>query len=247
MTSCACGSEVVMDDCKLLVLDSSSLTGSIALCQGALPVAESVLNVSSTHSERLLGQIDALLEQAGWSLAEIDLLAGVTGPGSFTGLRIGVATIKGMAQVLNKPVVALSSLQLLAMNVPLVDAPVHAFLDARKQEVYSQPFVWHRGVPRAIAAARVVPPRKLLAELQGEVVLVGNAVLLYRQWIDEILGERAWLPPPALHQPRAAQGAWLALQARSMGQAQAAADLLPCYVRPSDAELSRVPTVTALS
>jgi tRNA threonylcarbamoyladenosine biosynthesis protein TsaB len=247
MTSCACGSEAVIDDCKLLVLDSSTLTGSIALCQGALPVAESVLNLSSTHSERLLGQIDALLDQAGWALAELDLLAAVTGPGSFTGLRIGVATLKGLAQALNKPVVALSSLQLLAMNVPLVNAPVHAFLDARKQEVYSQPFVWRQGVPTAIAVARVVPPRMLLTELRGEVVLVGNAVPLYRQLIDEILGERALLPPPPLHQPRAAQGAWLALQAHSMGQVEAAAGLLPSYVRPSDAELSRVPTVTIVS
>ena len=236
-----------MDDGKLLVLDSSTLTGSIALCQGALPVAESVLNLSSTHSERLLGQIDALLEQSGWALAELDLLAAVTGPGSFTGLRIGVATLKGLAQALNKPVVGLSSLQLLAMNVPLVNAPVHAFLDARKQEVYSQPFVWRQGVPTAVGAARVLPPRKLLTELQGEVVLVGNAVPLYRQLIDEILGERARLPPPPLHQPRAAQGSWLALQARSLGQTQMAAELLPGYVRPADAELSRVPAVTAVS
>lgn len=118
---------------RILAVDSSSMTGSVALCQGEKLVAESLLNVRCTHSEKLLGQIDLLLTEAGWQVQDLDLLVAVTGPGSFTGLRIGIATIKGLAQVLDKPVVGISSLQMLAMNLPLSPVPICVFMDARKK------------------------------------------------------------------------------------------------------------------
>ncbi len=223
---------------KILALDSSSFCGSVALCQGDALVAESLLNVRSTHSDNLLKQIDLVLAEAHWSLADLDLLVAVTGPGSFTGLRIGVATIKGLAQVLDKPVVGISSLQQLAMNLPLCPQPICSFLDARKKEVYSQLFRWAELGPLAVGEAQVLPPEQLLRQLQGEVALVGDGVRLYRPLIDEILGPRAFLPPTTAHQPRASQAAWLALNADRSGRTLPAAELLPVYIRPSDAELN---------
>ena len=230
---------VSLEGVKILAVDSSSLTGSVALCQGEFLVAESLLNVRSTHSEKLLKQIDLLLNEADWKLEDLDLLTVVTGPGSFTGLRIGIATIKGLAQILDKPVVPVSSLQTVAMNLPLSPVPICAFLDARKKEVYSQVFEWHRTVgPVAIGAPSVLPPEQLLKELPGEVALIGDGVLLYRPLIDSILADRARIPIATAHQLRAAQASWLALQSWSAGLVQDVGKILPTYIRPSDAELN---------
>ncbi len=224
---------------RILAVDSSSLTGSVALCQGESLVAELLLNVRSTHSEKLLKQIDLLLGEANWKLEDLDLLAVVTGPGSFTGLRIGIATIKGLAQVLNKPVVSVSSLQAIAMNLPLSPVPICAFIDARKKEVYSQLFEWHPDSgPVALGEASVLPPEQLLKGLPGEVALVGDGVSVYRSLIDEILAARALVPIATAHQLRAVHTSWLALRAWSMGLAQNGAEILPTYIRPSDAELN---------
>jgi len=224
---------------KILTLDSSSLTGSVSLCQGEFPVAESLLNIRSTHSEKLLKQIDSMLEETGWQLADLDLLAVVTGPGSFTGLRIGIATIKGIAQVLNKPVIPVSTLQTIAMNLPLSSVPICAFLDARKSEVYTQLFEWHPAAgPMAIDDPVVCPPEQLLSRLSGRVALVGDGVSLYRQMIEDILADRGLLPVATAHQLRAVNASWLALQAYRSEMISTAAEILPTYIRPSDAELN---------
>ncbi len=226
------------EEIRILAVDSSSVAGSVALFQGESLLAELFLNVRSTHSEKLLKQIDYLFEETGWKLEDLDFLAVVTGPGSFTGLRIGIATVKGLAQVLNKPVIPVSSLQAVAMNLPLLTVPVCAFLDARKKEVYSQLFKWNAAGPVAIGEARVLPPERLLKELPGKVALVGNGVLLYRDLIDNILADRALIPVATVHQLHASQVAWLALQAWYKGSLQNASNILPTYIRPADAELN---------
>lgn len=227
-----------IEEPRILTVDSSSLTGSVALSAGSTVVAESLLNIRRTHSEKLLKQIDALLIETGWSLKDLDLLAAVTGPGSFTGLRIGIATVKGLSQALQKPVVAVSSLQAAAMNGALSPIPVCAFLDARKNEVYSQLFHFQAGVPFPLNDATVLPPEQLLRKLDGSVAFVGNGVPVYQNLITEVLGMRAVLPPPAAYQLRASHAAWLALDCWSRGQIIPPADLQPTYIRPSDAELN---------
>lgn len=223
---------------KILTVDTSSLTGSVALCAGERLIAESVLNVQSTHSENLLKQIDLLLADASWLLADLDLLAAVNGPGSFTGLRIGVATVKGLAQVLDLPVIGISSLQMLAMNLPLCPLPICSFMDARKKEVYTQRFRWTAEGPVASSAAQVLPPAAALQQLTGEVALVGDGVPLYRDLIGALLAERAFLPLMPTHQARASQAAWLAWKAHQDSHLLRAEELLPVYIRPSDAELN---------
>ncbi len=228
-----------MTGLKILAVDTSSLTGSVALCCDEMLIAESLLNVRSTHSEKLLKQIDLLLGEASWQLADIDLFVVVTGPGSFTGLRIGIATVKGLAQVVGKPVAPVSALQTIAMNLPLSPFPVCAFLDARKREVYTQLFVWdHELGPLASGEAVVLPPQQVLDMLAGEVALVGDGVLVYRPLIDDCLAERAHLPVASAHQMRASQAAWLGLKMWQSGQTVSAADIVPTYIRPSDAELN---------
>lgn len=228
---------------KILAVDSASLTGSIALCRGETLVAESLLNVRSTHSEKLLQQIDLLLAEAGWSLAEIDLLAVTTGPGSFTGLRIGIATVKGLAQVLDKPVVGVSSLQMVALNASAASVPICAFLDARKKEVYTQLFDASPDGPSPVAEAKVMPPAKLLESLTEKVLLIGDGVPQYRQVVEAVAGDKILLPWDTAHQLRASQAAWLAYRRWIHQDLSTAAELLPTYIRPSDAELSKVKKV----
>lgn len=226
---------------KVLALDSSSLSGSVALCHGSTLVAEFFLNARRTHSEKLISQIDQLLGETGWTLKDIDLFAAVTGPGSFTGLRIGIATLKGLAQVLDKPVAAVSSLETAAMHGALCSVPVCAFLDARKSEVYAQLFSFSGNRPVALNDARVLPPESLLEELDGPVAFVGTGVPVYKDMITQILGSQALLPPPAAYQLRAFHAAWLALGCWLQGRTHASAELQPTYIRPSDAELNFPP------
>lgn len=227
---------------RILALDTASATGSVALLDGERLVAEVLLNVNTTHSERLLDQVDQVLVAGDMSLFDLDLLAVVRGPGSFTGLRVGLATAKGLAQAARLPVYGISTLQLLAMNLPLCSVPVCAFLDARKQEVYSALFTWKDGLPLATGPELVARPDKILLQLEGEVALVGDGVSIYRTLIDQILGGRALLPDVCHHQPRASAAAVLAARLYQGDAQSSASQLTPVYIRPSDAELNKPAT-----
>lgn len=229
----------VVENPKILAIDTSSMTGSVALCHGDVVLAESLINVRSTHSERLLAQVEQVLDLTGTSLADLDCLAVVQGPGSFTGLRVGLATAKGLATANSTPVIGLSSLDVLAANLSLCPYPVCAFLDARKQEVYSCLYDCRDGFPTSLDEERVLPPEEVLRRLEGEVALVGDGVALYLPLIQELLGDRGKLPTPVLHQPRASVAAALARQRFAKGQLLSAEDLKPCYIRPSDADLPK--------
>lgn len=232
------GLAVKPDRVRILALDSSSKSSNVALCESATVVAESSVNTRATHSQILLEQIDTLLRRAAWQLADLDLLAVVCGPGAFTGLRIGIATIKGLAQVLGLPVVTVSSLQAVAMNLPLSPVPVCAFLDARKQEVYCQIFEWRDNLPVPVDSARVMPPGKMLQQIRGEVVMVGDGVPVFQEEIARQLAGRVQLAPDCCHRIQASRVAWLALQSYHRGLFGTAAEVVPTYVRPSDAELN---------
>jgi len=230
---------MMVDNPRILALDTSSQISSVALCQAEMLVAESALNLRSTHSQSLLAQIDALLKTAGWTLADLDLLAVVAGPGAFTGVRIGVATIKGLAQVLDLPVVSVSSLAAIAMNLPLLSRPLCVFVDARKKEVYTQQFQLQGGFPCPLRAAQVIAPRKVLAELPPDSCFVGDGVGVYRDLILQHGFEQHALAPACCHPIQASRVAALALQDFFKGLSQRPEQVVPTYIRPSDAELNR--------
>lgn len=224
---------------KILAVDTSSQVCGVALCEDETLVAQSSLNIRSTHSQTLLEQIDMLLSRAGWLPVDLNLLAVVTGPGAFTGLRIGLGTIKGLAQVLDLPVVAISSLQAVAMNLSLTAEPVCVLLDARKREVYSQTFDCRDPIPVALDDACVLPPAKLLPVIDGAVVMVGDGVPAYGKLIRQALGSRVHLAPACVHPVHPVRVAWLALHQYRQGCALTAENILPFYIRPADAELPK--------
>lgn len=229
----------MVENPRILALDTSSQVSSVALCQAEMLVAESALSLRSTHSQSLLAQIDSLLKAASWTLADLDLLAVVTGPGAFTGLRIGVATIKGLAQVLNLPVVSVSSLTAVAMNLPLLSLPVCVFIDARKKEVYTQQFQFQGGFPRPLNQARVIAPNRVLAELQGDVCFVGDGVAAYPDLLLQHGYTQQHIAPACCYPIQASRVAALALHDYRKGLTQQPGEVVPTYIRPADAELNK--------
>ena len=153
---------------RILAVETSTLAGGVAALEGERVVGESLLNVSLTHSERLMAMVDRLLVDCGWTLDQLDGLAVSVGPGSFTGLRVGIAAVKGLAFATGLPVAAVPTLDALAAALPFSLRAVCPVLDARKGEVYVSLYRWMDGtmarrwdylaLPPAEAAARIESP-----------------------------------------------------------------------------------------
>jgi tRNA threonylcarbamoyladenosine biosynthesis protein TsaB len=216
---------------KLLALDTATLTaGAAVIADGRIVAAER--RRVTTHSESLLALVDETLRAAGLRAAELDAFACGAGPGSFTGLRIGLATVKGICFALGRPLVMVSSLAALAARAP--DGEVAAVLDAHKDEVYAGRFTVERGLPRAAGEERVLAPRALAAELPPGARLVGDGALRYR----ELFAACAILDEDGA--PRPDDLARLALEKFSRGELADLASAAPRYIRPSEAELVKM-------
>lgn len=228
---------------RVLAVETSTLTGAVALISGDTVVAECRLNIAVTHSERLLPAVDHVLAVAGLGLADVDALAVAVGPGSFTGLRIGVSTMKSLAFATGKPLAAIPTLDALAWTLPFAAHPVCPILDARKSEVYAG--LYRTGGGRlerlweyeALAPARLA--ERLARDAPGPVIFVGDGVASHAAVLRGHLGGDARLAPPALRLPSAVAVADLARAALDRGEAVDPAALVPIYVRRSEAELSR--------
>jgi tRNA threonylcarbamoyladenosine biosynthesis protein TsaB len=207
------------------------LQASVALVRDGKIVAEAE-RVVTTHSESLLVLVDECVRAAGVPLVSVDAVACGAGPGSFTGLRIGLATAKGLCYALDKPLVMISSLAALAARAP--DGKCCAAVDAFKNEVYAARFMVAAGRPLLDGEERVLSPDTLIAELaaQAPLVLVGNGATKYPALV--VPGVRLLDERPG---PRAADVARLALPRAAAGQFDALATAAPRYIRPSEAEL----------
>jgi tRNA threonylcarbamoyladenosine biosynthesis protein TsaB len=221
----------------LLTVDTSTTAGSVAVSRGETLLGEVLLNVKSTHTDRLLLTLRQLLSDTGLQLTDLDALAVVLGPGSFTGLRVGVATVKGLALAMGKPVLGVSTLQTLAMQVPFPRHPLCVLLDARKNEVYVGLYRWEGGRPVPIRPEMVIAPEQLLEALEGETLFTGDGSVAYRTLISRRIGSRAHFVPWSLHPPRASGAAVLALAALREGGTIPLAQLAPRYIRLSEAEI----------
>jgi len=122
---------------KILAVDTSATVASVAITDGERLAAEMILNHKKTHSETLMPMIDTLFQSSEMKISDIDLFAVSNGPGSFTGLRIGVAAVKALAHACNKPVVGVSTLEAMAYNLPYADGLIAPIMDARRNQVYT--------------------------------------------------------------------------------------------------------------
>lgn len=225
-----------MDE-TILTLDTSTAAGSVAVSRGETLLGEILLQVPATHTDRLLLTVRQILSDLRLEIGNIDAFGVVRGPGSFTGLRVGMATVKGLALATGKPVLALSSLQTLAVQAPWCRFPICTLLDARKQEVYAAFFRWENGYPSPLGEEAVLPPEKLLDAIEGETLLIGNGAGAYRSLICSRLGGHAHFAPWSLTPPRASHAAILALADFRAGRTTTPAQLAPHYLRLSEAEI----------
>ncbi|HTY21047.1 MAG TPA: tRNA (adenosine(37)-N6)-threonylcarbamoyltransferase complex dimerization subunit type 1 TsaB [Geobacteraceae bacterium] len=224
---------------NILTIDTSTTVCSVALTMGDRVVAETLLNMEKTHASRLLNLVDMILCVAGLDVKDLDGFAVALGPGSFTGLRVGIATVKGLALASNKPVCGFSSLAMLAMNIPWAAHPVCPMFDAKKKEVYTALYNC-RELPSPLINDCVVSPGDFLEKLEGDIIFVGAGALTYRELIVDRLGARAFFAPLSANLPRASNGAELAKCVFAQGAAVLPAALVPCYIRPSEAELAKM-------
>ncbi|MDN5347102.1 MAG: tRNA threonylcarbamoyladenosine biosynthesis protein TsaB [Clostridia bacterium] len=223
---------------RVLGLDSATRVAGVALVDENNLIAELFFNTPQDHSRRLLPLLDELLSRAGLTFDDLDGLAVSIGPGSFTGLRIGLATAKGLAQVTGKPLVGIPSLDALASNVwgwPGLICPV---INARRQEVYAAVYCWQEGKLCRLTSYQAIAPAALvgqLASFSGPVSFLGDAVGLYRD-VWQQLGSRAHFVELSNNLPRAAQVACLGLKQLRAGRTDDPSRIKLLYLRPSAAE-----------
>jgi len=234
----------------ILSIDSSTNLASIALAADDTIIAESLFRSDKALSARVLPEIERMLTAAGLTVNAIDLFACAVGPGSFTGVRAGVATIQGLALATGKPCFGFSSLSLLAMNFPLASLPVCPLLDARKNEVYAALYDCSSTLPSPIISDCVMGPEAfldILSATQGPVIFAGDGAVRYREVISAQMGERARFAPTRHNVGHAGNGALLALHAWHNNATLEPARLLPVYLRPSEAEYAKLDQQKALS
>ncbi len=232
----------------LLAMETSALTGSLALVEAFLQgdgqspdlkvIAESTVNLPSTHSERLMPSLNRLLQDASLTIRDVQGIALALGPGSFTGLRIGVSTVKGLAYALKVPVVGVSSLDALAQNLRFSSLQVCPVLDARKKEVYAALFRGDgEGHLEKMGKDRVLPPEDLALQIVEKTLFLGNGLETYGELFRRKLGPKAILAPPEFSLPRAVNVARLSLEEFQKGRTLDVFSFAPAYLRRSEAEI----------
>ncbi|MBI5587092.1 MAG: tRNA (adenosine(37)-N6)-threonylcarbamoyltransferase complex dimerization subunit type 1 TsaB [Deltaproteobacteria bacterium] len=221
----------------VLAFDTSSPSGSVAIVRDGALVAELTVGNVGTHADWLMNAVTRLLGSAGIDIKEVDLFAVDNGPGSFTGLRIGVATVKGLAWALGKKVAGVSTLESLALNLRYSGLVVCPLLDARKGEVYSALYRFNGAATSAVMEDSVMAPEALFraaSEVGSPVVFLGGGLNVYGEAVRKNV-KGALVAPEALWHIRASNVALLALQNPSA--ASDPSELLPAYLRKSEAEL----------
>ncbi|MFQ5442292.1 MAG: tRNA (adenosine(37)-N6)-threonylcarbamoyltransferase complex dimerization subunit type 1 TsaB [Thermodesulfobacteriota bacterium] len=225
----------------MLAIDTSTTSGAVALFDGDILIAERTVGDVGTHADWLMQAIAALLDEAGAPVNDVGLFALSHGPGSFTGLRIGVSTIKGLAWAAGRPVAGVSTLEALAYNARYSNLPVCPVLDARKKEVYAALFSFSGGgLARVLMPDSALTPVALFEFLEREglsekpVIFLGNGIKVYSEVIKKNV-KRAIFAPGHLWHVRASN---IALIARQKGlKGVSALDSAPVYYRKSEAEL----------
>lgn len=227
---------------KILSIDSSGLVASVAVMSDEILVGEYTIHNKKTHSQTLLPMISELLAMAEIEPEELDCIAVSAGPGSFTGLRIGASTAKGLAWTLGIPVVPVSSLMGLAANIQQKDAIVCPIMDARRNQVYYGIYRITGGVPEVIEEPDVVSIETAVehADRAGEkIIYLGDGVPVFERVITEKSKVSVEFAAPRNRYQSGASVAALGSLLFREGKYKAPGDFAPVYLRKSQAERER--------
>lgn len=234
---------------KILALDSSGLVASVAVVEEDNLIGEYTIHYKKTHSQTLLPMLDELTHILELDLNSIDAIAVAAGPGSFTGLRIGSSTAKGLAMAMKKPIVEVPTVEAIAYNVCCTDAIICPIMDARRNQVYTGIYEWEHQTFCIVEEQMAVGIDELLEKLeqleqytqfQKYVLFLGDGVPVFRDSIVEKLGKRAQFAPAHLMRQRAGAVGALGLEYLKKGKWVTASAHKPEYLRLSQAERERL-------
>lgn len=227
---------------KILALDSSGMAASVAVVEDENMLAEYTVNYKKTHSQTLLPMLDAAVQMIQLKLDTIDAIAVAFGPGSFTGLRIGSATAKGLGLALDKPIIGVPTTQAMAYNLFGAGGVVCPIMDARRNQVYTGIYEFENGHLKILEdqmAADIHQVIEKLNALKRQVIFTGDGISVYREVIDQNIQVPAEYAPAHLNRQRASAVAALAMEYLKEGRVQTAAEHRPEYLRMSQAERER--------
>lgn len=228
---------------KILGLDSSGLVASVAVIEDETMLAEYTVNYKKTHSQTLLPMLDEIVKMTELELETIDAIAIAGGPGSFTGLRIGSATAKGLGFALKKPLIQVPTVDGLAYNLYGCRDMVCPLLDARRNQTYTGLYEFTEAGMQTLKAQCAVGIDEIIKkinELRQPVVFLGDGVPVFRPYIEENCSVKFSFAPPHMNKQRAAAVAALGMVYYKEGRIQTAEEHRPDYLRMSQAERERM-------
>lgn len=223
---------------KVLAVDTSSVVATCAVLDEEKIIGEYSLNQKLSHSEKLSPMIKELMDSLKLKIKDIDIFASAIGPGSFTGLRIGIATINSFAHVVDKPVIGVSTLEALAFNLPNNDIVV-PMMDARRDRVYTGIYKWINGELCNIMEPKVMKVRELINVINNnydKVSVNGDGTLKYKKVLEDNLKDRIFFAPRGFNNCRATSVGELAILKYNAGEVDNYFTLTPEYLRESQAQ-----------
>ena len=224
---------------RVLGIETSTHSGSVAIIDGDTILGEIFLSVGPSHSEKLLPMVDWLLGAAGMKRGDIEVIAVSIGPGSFTSLRVGISTAKGIAFSLGIPVVGLSSLEVLSRNLLHTPYAICTVIDARRKQVYAAFFKCIGEEPIRLKEDCLISPFELIEMISEETIFVGNGALLYRDLIEKSRGDHAIFCTTSFNFPKASHCAQAAINKMGSDNKGEIYQFSPQYLSKADAEISK--------
>ena len=227
---------------KILALESSGLVAGVAVAEDDNLLGEYTINYKKTHSQTLLPMLDEVAKMTELDLSTVDAIAVSPGPGSFTGLRIGSATAKGLGLALQKPLIHIPTVDALACNLWGCGTLICPLMDARRNQTYTGIYRFADGQLQVIREQCAVGIAEIISHLNAlgqPVVFLGDGVPVFRSYIEENCTAGYQFAPAHMNKQRAGSVAWLGLQYAKAGKTESAAEHTPDYLRLSQAERER--------
>ena len=229
---------------RILAIETSTYAASLAIVGEDSVLGEYYFNIGPKHTEKLVPAIDWLISEMGMVKSDLTGVAVSLGPGSFTSLRVGISTAKGICYSLGIPLIGVSSLKNLAMNLSACSYDICPVIDARKGEVFTSLFSFRNGELERIMEDAVVTPKQLLELIKRNTILIGDGALLYKEYLEDNLSNDIMFAPVNINFPRASN-----LVFSEIGKFKGDRDnkyvyndimnLAPQYLRKSEAEISK--------
>lgn len=223
---------------KLLCIDTSTKNFSLAVSEDLKVMASKDIILKNVLSDSIVPSINAILKKAKVRLSGIDGFAIGLGPGSFTSLRVGLSTVKGLAFALQKPVVGISSLDTLALNVQERNHPICVINDARRKMIYTCVYEWKKDRLMKKTDYALVELKDFIQHIPSHTILIGDGIPFYRKELEKNI-KRAWFYEEKQQYPQAKNMVTLAVQRFKEKKTDDVNQLVPIYLYPEDCQVTR--------